>query len=145
MMRTKTLSLIMAGGLLALGLSGCGDQKATDAKLAKGCEAAVKTVLDKEKYSRQLGSVKSSSFDMSEGFRLVKLAVTTKDKQYETSADETFNCKFQVDTSFLGLSWKAYLVQVKVDEDIYGSEGGQIYGDMNDQMNLDDAVQDAMK
>ena len=140
---SKYVLLSLAGCVLAL--TACGDQKSMDAKLAKGCAAAVKTVLAKDKYTRQLDSVKSSAFDMSDGFRLVKLGVVTKDKQYETAADESFDCKFQVDTSFLGMNARAYLVQVKVDEDVYGTESGQIYGDMNDQMDLSNAVQDAMK
>lgn len=143
MKTNKFILLSLAGCVLAL--TACGDQKSMDAKLAKGCAAAVKTVLAKDKYTRQLDSVKSSAFDMSDGFRLVKLGVVTKEKQYETAADESFDCKFQVDTSFLGMSARAYLVQVKVDEDVYGTESGQIYGDMNDQMDLSNAVQDAMK
>lgn len=143
MTTSKSVLLSLAGCVLAL--TACGDQKSMDAKLAKGCAAAVKTVLAKDKYTRQLDSVKSSAFDMSDGFRLVKLGVVTKDKQYETAADESFDCKFQVDTSFLGTNARAYLVQVKVDDDVYGTESGQIYGDMNDQMDLSNAVQDAMK
>lgn len=131
--------------VLTLSLTSCGDRKEQEAKLARGCEAAVKVMLEKDQYDRQIDQVKAQKFGMSEGFTLVTLDVLTKNKEYGYEEDESFFCKFQEESSMVGYIWKGVLVQVKIGEDVYGSEGGQLYGDMNDQMNLMAAVEAAMK
>ncbi|HNQ92793.1 MAG TPA: hypothetical protein PKI93_07675 [Alphaproteobacteria bacterium] len=130
---------------LALSLSACGKDKENEQRLARGCEAAVKVMLAKDKYDRQIDQVKSKKFGMSDGFKLVTIAAVTKNKEYGYEQDESFDCKFEESSSMAGFVWSASLVQLKIGEDVYGSEGGEIFGDMNDQMNLMDAVQAAMK
>ncbi|HRK98551.1 MAG: hypothetical protein KDJ26_05400 [Alphaproteobacteria bacterium] len=130
---------------LALSLCSCGNEKENDARLARGCEAAAKTMLDKEEYDRQIDRVASKKLGMSDGFRLVTIDVVTKNKEFGYESNESFNCKFEEQSSFAGMMWRASLVQIQIDEDVYGSNGGKIFGDLNDQMKLMDAVQAAMK
>jgi hypothetical protein len=44
-----------------------------------------------------------------------------------------------------GIAWRAALVQLKIDDVIYGSEGGEVYGTIEDQLALTAAVEGAMK
>lgn len=131
----------------ALSLTACGQEDLNNQRLAKGCEAAVRLVLDKPKYDRKLAQVRSVSFGTSDGFKLVKITVNTIEKEtdFELDEDEVYNCKFDETSSFGGLIWNANLVYLKVDEDAYGLENGQIIGNLNDHLKLMTAVEKAMK
>ncbi|OIN86830.1 MAG: hypothetical protein AUJ12_04240 [Alphaproteobacteria bacterium CG1_02_46_17] len=144
-MANKISSLAVVCALSSLILSGCGQEDINNERLAKGCAAAVETILAKDIYDRQFDRVVNKKFSMSDGFKLVTLDVVTKTKEYEEEANETFNCKFEEGSSFGGFAWYANLVQLTVDEDVYGTRGGEISGSLNDQMALSDAVEKAMK
>lgn len=126
-------------------LTACGSKEQAQVKLARGCEAAVKVMLNKPDFTRQIDKVTSKSFGMSEGYRLVTLHTVTKSKDIGAEKEESFDCKFQETQSFNYLQWNADLVQVKIDDVVYGSEGGEIYGSVEDQIALTDAVAAAMK
>ena len=131
--------------LSAVILTGCGSQQEAETKLVRGCEAAVKVMLNKEDYDRQLAAVTGQKFGMSDGFRLVTIDATTKNKEFGFENEESFQCKFEESRSFGYLNWKAALVQVKIDDAVFGSEGGQLYGSVEDQMALTAAVEAAMR
>lgn len=137
----KKLLLISTG--LAIFLTGC--QNDSEKRLVRGCEAAVKVMLNKDKYDRQIDTVKNSKFGMSDGFKLVTINTVTKTKEFNNENDESFECKFEESSMPFGLAWRAALVQVKIDDIIYGSEGGEIYGSIEDQLALTAAVESAMK
>lgn len=137
----RKISLICIG--LAFVLTGCQDN--SKKRLAHGCEAAVKIMLNKEEYKRQIDSIKSSKLGMSDGYRLVTIDTVTKTKEFSNPQDESFECKFEETTGPFGLGWRASLVNLKIDDVIYGSEGGEIYGSIEDQLALTAAVESAMK
>jgi len=137
-------SLLLSIGLATL-LTGCGAQQDAESKMARGCEAAVKVMLNKDQYDRQIAKVKSAKFGMSDGFRLVTIDVQTKSKEFGDPKDEKFECKFEETQAFAYIGWKASLIQVRIDDVVYGSEGGEIYGSIEDQMALTAAVENAMK
>ncbi len=137
----KKILLISTG--LAVILTGC--QNDSEKRLARGCEAAVKVMLAKEKYDRQIDSIKSSRLGMSDGFRLVTIETITKTKEFSNPNDESFECKFEESSMPFGFAWRVALVHVKIDDIIYGSEGGEIYGSIEDQLALTAAVEGAMK
>jgi hypothetical protein len=137
----KNVLLISTG--LVLILTGC--QNDSEKRLARGCEAAAKVMLAKEKYDRQIDSIKSSKLGMSDGFRLVTINTVTKTKEFSNPQDESFECKFEESSGPFGFAWRAALVQIKIDDVIYGSEGGEIYGSIEDQLALTAAVESAMK
>lgn len=137
-------SIILCSASLLL-LTACGSKEQAQIKLAKGCEAAVKVMLAKTDFTRQIDSVKSKSFGTSEGYRLVTLNTVTKTKDMGEEANESFDCKFEETESFNYMQWKAELVQLKIDDVIYGSENGEINGSVEDQIALTNAVEAAMK
>jgi hypothetical protein len=134
--------LLMTTGLTIL-LTGCQDD--SEDRLARGCEAGVKVMLAKDAYDRQIGSVKGKRFGMSDGFKLVTLDTVTKTKEFNDEKDESFECKFEESSMPFGIAWRAALVQLKIDDVIYGSEGGEVYGTIEDQLALTAAVEGAMK
>jgi hypothetical protein len=140
----RFLKIVLCVGL-CMTLTGCGAEKEIQAKMTRGCEAAVKTMLNKPDYERQIESVTGSKLGMSDGFRLVTIDVVTKTKEFNDPVDESFSCKFE-ETKVLGfIGWKAALVQIKIDDVIYGSDGGELFGTVEDQMALTAAVEAAMK
>jgi hypothetical protein len=145
MARNFSLFLMMLGAVSLL--AGCGSREESDAKLARACEAGVKVILAKETYDRQLDRVKKKTFaaDEETGGRRVELAAVSKNKEYGYEQEESFVCKFDESYAPGFASWKAALINIKVGEDLYGSEGGEIFGDVQDQMNLTAAVESALK
>ena len=137
----KKLLLISTG--LAIFLTGCQDD--SERKLARGCEAGIKVMLAKENYDRQIDTVKGKKFGMSDGFKLVTIDTVTKTKEFNNEKDESFECKFEESSMPFGLAWNAALVQLKIDDIVYGSEGGEIYGSIEDQLALTATVEGAMK
>jgi hypothetical protein len=136
-------SLILGVCALTL-LSGCGSREEAEAKLARGCEAAAKSMLAKDSYDHQIDSIKGKTFGKSDGFTLVTITANTKNKEYEYENEESFQCKFEESTGPFGMNWKGALVQVKIGDDVYGSEGGELFGTVEDQMALTAAVEAAM-
>lgn len=126
-------------------LTGCSSREEADAKLARGCEAGVKVLLNKPEYDRQISRIASKTFTDDSMGRKVSLVTKVKNKSYGYEADETFNCVFAEEYSFGFIAWKANLMQLKIGENTYGLEGGQVMGDMSDYMSLTAAIEAAMK
>lgn len=140
----KFVAVILGVSTLAL-LSGCGSREVNETKLSRGCEAAAKAMLNKPDYDRQIDSIKARKFGKSDGFTLVTIDTVTKNKDYGYENDESFQCKFEESSAPFNINWKAALVQVKIGDDVFGSEGGQLYGSVEDQLALTAAVEAAMK
>ncbi len=142
----KQIMVLSCALALATALTGCNSRESVDAKLAKGCEAGVKSILAAEKYTRQIDSVKTSDFSTTEDkYRKVSLKALTKDKQYGTEKDEEFTCVFQ-ETYLPGFnSYKGILQDMRIDEEVFGVVDGKIQGTVEEHLKLTDTVQDAMK
>jgi len=136
---------LCTGLVLLSGLTGCGNDEINKQRMAKGCEAAVKVVLNKPEYERSLLKVEHQKFGKSEGYQLVTLDVLTTDKEYGGEEPETFDCQFSVTRSLGGLQWNATLAKLQVDKNVYGVVNGEIQGSMTDHMAITSAVQNAMK
>ena len=130
-------------GLLVL--SACGSREEADKKLARGCEAAVKSMLAKDSEDRQIEAIKGRRFAPAGENREVTLQFMTKNKEFGYEAEESFKCVFEESYSPGFTAWKASLLQLHIGETVYGSEGGEIFGTMEDQMSLTAAVESAMK
>ncbi len=126
-------------------LTGCGSREEADAKLGRGCEAAAKAMLAKPDSDRKIDKITSTKFGVSDGYRLVTIGAVVKNKDYGYENEESFQCKFEESSGPFGLSWKAALVQLRYGDKVYGSEGGELYGSVEDQMALTAAVEAAMK
>lgn len=126
-------------------LSGCGGREQADTKLARACESAVKVMLNKSDYDRQIDKVKGKKIGMSDGYRLVTIDVLSKTKEFSNPKDESFECKFDESMGPFGFGYHAALVSLKIDDVVYGSNGGEIYGSIQDQMAIMTAVEQALK
>jgi len=60
----------------------------------------------------------------------------------ETEND--YECVFQEGFGFLNSGYTASIYQVHVGDDIYGSAGGQIQGDAQDHLKLNEAVRKSL-
>jgi hypothetical protein len=65
------------------------------------------------------------------------LQATTKNKEFGYEAEESFECVFEESYSPGFTAWKASLLQLRIGETVYGSEGGEIFGTMEDQIEPD--------
>ena len=128
-----------------LSLTACGSRDDADVKLGRGCAAAVRIISATPNYDREFSKVKTKSFEEYETYRVVTIDSVTKNKEYGNEMDETFVCKFDESYSPGFIAWKASLINVKIGEEYFGSEGGQIYGTAEDQMNVMAAVEAALQ
>lgn len=126
-------------------VTACSSREEADAKLRKGCEYGVRTLLEKPNYDRQIGSVKSASFENVDAGRRIVLDTVVKNKEYGYENDETFSCIFSETYSFGFIAWNANLEQIKVGDDVFGRENGQIKGDLQDFMKVTDEIERAMQ
>ena len=138
----KNLALI---GLLSLPLilSGCVDREQADAKLVKGCIAAVEAFLPegdevKEIYSKETRTHPTMGY----GHREVALEVSISDGYHVR--DETHACIFLEEFGFAKMSHRASIYQLNYEGRIIGQENYQIRGDLQDMTKLTNAVDAAM-
>lgn len=126
-------------------MTGCSSREEADKKIAKGCEAGVRSLLAMDKYDRQIDKVKKVTYGKDDLGRLVTLDAGIKNKAYSYDGDESFTCIFSEEYSFGFIAYKASLERLTIGTDVYGRDAnGTIQGELNDYMRLTDAVQDAM-
>jgi hypothetical protein len=127
----------------ALTLSGCVTQQQADAKMGKGCEAAIATLIGDNK---QIVTVKATNYseEQTEGslFRRVTIDLVEKDGWAEL--DKQYSCLFAQEWGLFKSTHSALLEQVVIDEKITGKKDGQILGNLDEFMNLVSKVDTAM-
>lgn len=125
-----------------LTLAACIPQEQADEKMAKGCEAGVASLIT----PKEIAAVKTKNYadEQAEGglHRRVTLGVTEKDGWLEL--DKTYSCLFMEEWGLFKSSHKALLVQVKIDDSIYGKVNGVITGSLDDFLKLSENVDQAM-
>ncbi len=126
----------------ALALGGCVTQEQMDEKMAKGCEAGVRSMIA----PKEISAIKTKNYadEHAEGglHRRVSLGVTEKDGWLEL--DKEYSCLFMEEWGVFKSSHKALLVQVKIDDSIYGKVDGVITGSLDDFIKLSEHVDEAM-
>lgn len=126
----------------ALTLAACVPQEQADEKMAKGCEAGVKSMIA----PKEIASVKTKNYadEQAEGglHRRVTLGVVEKDGWLEL--DKEYSCLFMEEWGLFKMSHKALLVQVKIDDSVYGKVNGVITGSLDDFLKLTEHVDEAM-
>ena len=142
MLHKTFLILLLSAGAFAL--SGCVDQATADAKMARGCEAAVQALVPG---SREIVQVKNTSFENKpledEGIhRHVTLSVLEKDGWAEL--DKSYNCVFLEQWGFLRTTHGALIMQVNIDDKKYGRAGSGLSGSIKEFIRLTESVDKAM-
>ncbi len=134
--------LIAATALSTLALAGCVSQDQADAKMAKGCAAGVATLIA----PKEIKEVKSQNYSFEENaegqHRRVTLNMVEKDGWMEV--DKEYSCLFAQQWGFFKSSHRALLVQVKIDDAVYGKKDGTILGGFDDFLKLTETVDGAM-
>ena len=129
--------------LSSFSLGACVNREQADARLKKGCTAAIEAFLT-DGYS--IKEVKSASYsevpDRLDGDRKVSLTISESDGWYES--ERTYSCNFVEDLGIFNSSHKANIYQLDMHNKVYGKKDGQIVGGLNEWAKITDAVNDAM-
>ena len=132
---------LTAGAALLL-LSGCVTEEQANAKVGKGCEAAVKTLID-PKEIMEIKSIKYGSELEADGlYRSITLNVHERDGWSEQ--DSEYSCLFEEQWGPLKSSHTALFIQATIDGETVGKEHGVIKGDLDDFLKLTEVVNKAM-
>jgi hypothetical protein len=135
-------TMIVMAGISALALSGCVSQDQADAKMAKGCAAGIGSLIA----PKEIKEVKSQNFSAEENaegmHRRVTLDILQKDGWVET--DKSYSCLFAQEWGFLNMNHRALVVQIKIDDTVYGKKDGEILGGFQDFLKLTEVMDAAM-
>ena len=135
----KRLPLIL---LSCLALSACVTQDQADVKMAKGCAAGIDSLIEPKK----IKEIKAQRFanEQAEGglHRRITLEILEEDGWMEL--DQEYSCLFMQEWGLFKSSHRALIVQVKIDDQIYGKKDGQIIGGIDDFLALANVVDIAM-
>ena len=130
--------------LLSLLLSGCVTQDQADVKMAKGCAAGINALLENE--GKEIGEIKSKNYsnEDTEGglHRRVTFEAIEKDGWLEL--DKEYSCLFMQEWGLFKNYQRALIVQVKIDDKLYGKKDGTILGSFEDFLQLVKVVDGAM-
>lgn len=124
-------------------LTACVSREQADAKLVKGCKAAVELYLEDGYSIKEIKDTKFSNVaNTIDGDRKVTLTVLESDGWYET--DKTYSCNFAEQFGAMKTSYSAEIYQVDANGNIYGKKDGNIIGGFNEWSKITGAVADAM-
>ncbi len=141
--RKQTMKRIIIPALCALALTGCITREQADNRLERGCTAAAGIFLD-EGYS--VKSVKKSTFGVSKefgnGYRVANLTIIESDGWADL--DKNVECTFAEDIGAFGSSHSASLYQLKINDEVFGIQDGQLLGDIDTHLKLTAAVESAL-
>lgn len=139
----KTRLTILSLLSVTILLSGCVGREQADANLQKGCEAAVKLHIPTGFTLKEIKSVSfSTPSDTTDGNRKVNMNVIESDGWYD--GDKVYSCNFLEEFGFLNMTHKVEIYQVNVGGQIYGKQGGNIMGGVNEWQKIMDAVAGAI-
>jgi hypothetical protein len=138
----KTSRFALLAGLILL--SACVDREKADAKLVRGCQAAIAVILPE---GHGIKEIKNSAFNPSAEFganyREVVLTAIESDGWVES--DQEYQCVFAEEFGFLGSKHYAVLHQVTAHDQTYGNKDGQILGAPETIIDMTARVENAMR
>lgn len=125
-------------------ISGCVSQDQMDVKMAKGCAAGVNALLQDD--GKEIGEIKAKRYanEDTEGglHRRTTLEAIEKDGWLEL--DKEYSCLFMQEWGLFKSSHRALMVQIKIDDELYGKKDGKILGNFDDFLNITRVVDGAM-
>ncbi len=130
--------------LVSLLLSGCVTQDQADVKMAKGCAAGINALLEDQ--GKTIGEIKTKNYSSEDAegglHRRVTFEAIEKDGWLEL--DKQYSCLFMQEWGLFKSYQRAMIVQVKIDDNIYGKRDGEILGSFDDFLKLVKVVDGAM-
>ena len=130
--------------LLPFFLTACVTQDQMDVKMSKGCAAGVNSLI--ENSGREVKEIKVINFsnEQAEGGLHRRVQFGAIEKEGWLELEKEYSCLFVQEWSVFKLGHKALLVQVKIDEELYGKKDGTILGSFDDFLNLTKVTDGAM-
>lgn len=126
----------------ALALTGCVTQEQADAKMFKGCEAAIGAMIAPDTIKEVKASTAADEKTMGSVYRRVSVTYVENDDFANTELQGS--CLFSQQWGMMKSSHAALLEQVVFDDQLVGKKDGNIEGDMNDFLKLTQTVDAAM-
>ncbi|MCC7305657.1 MAG: hypothetical protein IT558_05290 [Alphaproteobacteria bacterium] len=124
-------------------LSGCVSRKQADDKLARGCAAGAEVFMPA---GNKVKEIKQSAFndsaELGSGYRVIRLDIVETDGWAET--EKQISCIFSEKFAAFGASYTSQIYQLKMDDQVWGKQGNEIIGSMEDHMKLTEAVDNVM-
>ena len=137
----KKFAVVIAG-VSALALSGCVSQEQADAKMFKGCEAAVRTMIAPKEIKDVKSTTAAAEKTMGSTYRRVTVKYTEAGDFAES--EKTGTCLFSEQWGLFKSTHTSMLEQVTYNDQLLGKKDGTIHGDMNSFMKLNESVDAAM-
>lgn len=139
-MKNFTLLTLLASSVVLL--SGCVTQQQADAKMGKGCEAALASLMG----NKQIISVKATNYsdEQTEGSLYRRVTIDLVEKDGWAELDKQYSCLFAQQWGMFKSSHIGLLEQTVMDDKIVGKKDGQVVGNMDEFLNLVSKVDTAM-
>jgi len=133
---------ILISCISLLVLTGCVTQDQADEKMSKGCIAGVESLIE----PKNLGEIKSMQYadEMTEGGMHRRVTITAVEKDGWVELEKEYTCLFMQEWGIFSSDHRALLVQIEIDEELYGKKDGKIIGDFDDFLALSRSVDAAM-
>lgn len=130
--------------LFSLSLSACVNQDQVDVKMAKGCAAGVNALI--KDTGREISEIKTQRYanEQAEGGLHRRVTIEGIEKDGWLELDKSYSCLFEQHWGFFKSSHQAILVQVKIEDELYGKKDGSILGSFDDFLKLTRVVDSAM-
>ena len=139
----KHLSLCLLA-LSTLALTGCIDRATADARLLKGCKAAIEAFLPE---GDKIDTVESQSIkdhlSLGKGHRHLELDVHISDGYHGRT--ENHACIFFEEFGLFNMSHRASIYQLNYQGRIIGQQNYEIQGSLEEMTKLTDAVDKALR
>ena len=137
----KNFALVLTG-VSVLALAGCVNQDQADDKMKTGCKAAIGAMIEPRTVKEVKTSSAAAEKTMGSTYRRITLTYLENDDFADT--EHTGSCLFSEQWGMFKSSHAAMLEQVVFNDTLIGKKDGNIEGDMNDFMKLNEKVDAAM-
>lgn len=138
----KKFALLLAG-LSTIALSGCVTQEQADAKMTNGCQAAISAMIAPTQIKKVTSSSAAPEKMLASTYRRITVKYVEDGDFSETEVEGT--CLFSEQWGMMKSTHAAMLEQVVYNGTMIGKNAeGNIEGDMNDFMKLNEKVDAAM-
>ena len=130
--------------LLSFSLTACVTQEQADVKMAKGCTAGINALMQDN--GKEISEIKTKRYadEDAEGGLHRRVTIEGIEKDGWLELDKSYSCLFMEEWSLFQIGHKALLVQVKIDDELYGKRDGTILGSFDDFLKLTRVVDAAM-